>query len=90
MRVALGTDAAGTATQPSGVALAVETPQGWRLRAVESSCGRFCEVASGGEAGSPARSEAPDPALLLDACRVLAGRAPDLIAREMRAICSSA
>jgi predicted RNase H-like nuclease len=83
VRVALGIDAAWTATQPSGVALAVETAQGWRLKAVASSYARFREVALAGEATSPARGEAPDPAALLDACRLLAGRAPDLIAVDM-------
>ena len=83
MRVALGIDAAWTATQPSGVALAVETAKGWRLRAVESSYARFREVALTGAAVSPARGEAPDPAGLLDACRLLAGRAPDLVAVDM-------
>ncbi len=79
MRVALGIDAAWTATQPSGVALAVETAQGWRLAAVESSYARFC----GASAASPATGEAPDPTALLDACRRLAGRAPDLVALDM-------
>ena len=83
MRVALGIDAAWTATQPSGVALAVETAQGWRLKAVESSYARFREFASTGAATSPARGETPDPARLLDACRLLAGQAPDLIAVDM-------
>ncbi len=83
MRVALGIDAAWTATHPSGVALAVETAQGWRLKAVESSYARFCELATVQKATSLARGEAPNPAVLIDACRLLAGRAPDLIAIDM-------
>jgi len=79
LRVALGIDAAWTATQPSGVALAVETAKGWRLAAVESSYARFY----GCSAASPAKAEAPDPAALLDACRRIAGRAPDLVALDM-------
>jgi predicted RNase H-like nuclease len=83
VRIALGIDAAWTATEPSGVALAVETPQGWRLAAVESSYTRFCEVASEGASVSPPLGEAPDPVALLDACRRLAGRAPDLVALDL-------
>ena len=82
MRVALGIDAAWTTTEPSGVALAVETLNGWRLAAVESSYARFRELCEGG-AVSPARGEAPDPAGLLSACRRLVGRAPDLVALDM-------
>jgi predicted RNase H-like nuclease len=79
MRLVLGIDAAWTATQPSGVALAGEFNDGWRLLAVESSYGRFCGRAAEG----PPRGEAPDVAALLDACRRLAGRAPDLVAVDM-------
>jgi len=82
VRSALGIDAAWTATEPSGVALAVETAQGWRLAAVESSYARFRELAAGA-AVSPARGEPPNPASLLDACRRLAGRTPDLVAVDM-------
>ena len=83
MKLALGLDAAWTATEPSGVALAREEADGWRLLAVESSYARFRERAAGRTPESPPRGEPPDVASLLDACRLLVGRAPDLVAVDM-------
>ena len=83
MRLALGLDAAWTASAPTGVALAGETADGWRLLAVEGSYTRFRERAAGLTPQAPARGEAPDVAALLDACRRLAGREPDLVAVDM-------
>jgi len=50
-RAVLGVDAAWTASQPSGVALAVETEEGWRLAAVEASYGHFIARTDGVEPG---------------------------------------
>ena len=82
-RLVLGIDAAWTATQPSGVALAEEGDTGWRLVAVESSYARIRERADGRGPQSPPRGEAPDVDALLAACRRLAGREPDLVAVDM-------
>ena len=62
MRAVLGIDAAWTITEPSGVALAIETASGWRLAAVEASYDHFLERARGaapGEAGREARIPTP-------------------------------
>ena len=83
LRIALGIDAAWTATEPSGVALAQESADGWRLLAVESSYARFRERAAGREPQAAPRGEPPDVVSLLDACRRLAGRAPDMVAVDM-------
>ena len=46
-RAVLGIDAAWTSTEPSGVALAVETEGGWRLAALEASYDQFLARAKG-------------------------------------------
>jgi len=46
-RAVLGIDAAWTATEPSGVALAVEDASGWRLVAVDGSYDHFQARARG-------------------------------------------
>ena len=53
LRLALGVDAAWTATEPSGVALVAEREGGWRLLAVESSYARFRALAAGAPPPSP-------------------------------------
>lgn len=81
MRAVLGIDAAWTVTQPSGVALAVEVPGGWHLRAAASSYGAFCAL--------PERDDRRRPELIADAsgalqaANVLAGSPVDLIAVDM-------
>jgi len=83
MRTVLGVDAAWTVENPSGVALAIEGPNGWRLKAVESSYERFRERAAGREPLAIPRGEAPDVSALLDACTRLGEHAPDLVAIDM-------
>jgi predicted RNase H-like nuclease len=84
MRSVLGIDAAWTATEPSGVALAEETASGrWRVVAAETSYGRFRALAEGRVGQQKPIGEKPDAAALLDACRRLVGREPDLIAVDM-------
>jgi predicted RNase H-like nuclease len=83
MRLVLGIDAAWTEKNPSGVALAQEDSNGWRLIAVESSYERFRERAKGREPQAQPSGEKPDVPSLLDACRRLAEREPDLVAVDM-------
>jgi len=75
MRSVLGIDAAWTLTQPSGVALAIEGPNGWRLLAVESSYKRFQALADTDlEAEERPSGSRPDvPALLASAVRIANG-----------------
>ena len=73
----------GRRAEPSGVALVEETADGWRLLAVESSYARFRDRAAGLTPQAPARGELPDVPALLDACRRLGGRAPNLVAVDM-------
>lgn len=73
-KVVLGIDAAWTAANPSGVALAVKTAGAWRLVAAASSFAEFTALAS---------IEACGPASVVDAAVRLAGRAPDLVAVDM-------
>jgi predicted RNase H-like nuclease len=84
MRAVLGIDAAWTLTQPSGVALAIESREGWHLLAAASSYQRFfaladrCQLAEERPTGSP-----PNAAGLLAAASALCGRPVDLVAIDM-------
>ena len=78
LRVVLGIDAAWTAHNPSGVALAVEATGGWRLAALAPSYSAF--EALGGASGE---GGAPHARRLLVAARRLAGRPVDLVAVDM-------
>jgi predicted RNase H-like nuclease len=84
MRAVLGIDAAWTLTQPSGVALAVESADGWHLIAITSSYQRFQALANTRlspeerPSGSP-----PDAVALLTAASDLCGRPIDLVAIDM-------
>lgn len=66
----VGIDAAWTAGQKSGVAVAVESEGGWRLSAVAGSYGQFIELAPG--AGS-----------VIEAATAIAGVRPSLVAVDM-------
>lgn len=79
-KVVLGVDAAWTEDNPSGVALAVEKGQGWRLVCVTPSYAHFEGRA---DAQTLPRGAKPDPAALLAAAERLAGAAPDLVAIDM-------
>ena len=70
--VVLGIDAAWTAKNPSGVALAVKAAGVWRLIAAAASFEAFV--------GPP---EAADPTAVIAAAGRLAGREPDLVAVDM-------
>ncbi len=84
MRAVLGIDAAWTNTQPSGVAVAVDSGTGWRLGAVASSYGHFQALACDNSVIDlrPTVSEASAPDLLASAT-VLCGLEPDLVAIDM-------
>ncbi|MBS1167020.1 MAG: hypothetical protein H6R00_3045 [Proteobacteria bacterium] len=74
-KIVLGIDAAWTAANPSGVALAAKTNGVWRLVAVAGSFEEFIGLAGdGGGSG---------PAALISAAARLAGRTPDLVAVDM-------
>ncbi|WP_348642606.1 DUF429 domain-containing protein [Mesorhizobium sp. B2-4-18] len=79
MRAVLGIDAAWTAAQPSGVALAVEVPGGWQLRATASSYSAFCAL-SGNTRRSGLIGEASEA---LEAAEALVGSPVDLVAVDM-------
>lgn len=82
-RAVLGIDAAWTATQPSGVALAVEEAWGWTLRAVAPSYAHFLALAAEGAAPDRPVGSQPDAAALLDAAARLGGVAVSLVAIDM-------
>ena len=82
-RAVLGVDAAWTATEPSGIALAVEGPEGWRLAAVEACYADFVEGAGVGPRADRPRGSRPDARALVEAARALSGRAPDCVAVDM-------
>lgn len=74
-KAVLGIDAAWTAANPSGVALAAKGNGVWRLLAAEASFDEFIGLAVSGEKSCPSA--------LIDAATRLAGRAPDLVAVDM-------
>lgn len=82
-RTVLGIDAAWTAAQPSGVALAAERDGGWRLLAVAPSYADFLAQAAGLPPAPKPPDGRPDPAALLAAATRLAGAPPTLIAIDM-------
>lgn len=79
-RAVLGIDAAWSATQPSGVALAAERDGVWRLLAAAPSYAHFLGTAGPGD--RPAASLPDPPALLATAYR-LGGAPPALVAIDM-------
>lgn len=84
MRSILGIDAAWTNTQPSGVALAVESPSGWQLLAAESSYSRFFALAKeGAEREVRPSGSKPSASALLETCYLLCGSFPDVVAIDM-------
>ena len=84
MRAVLGIDAAWTDTQPSGVALAIETASGWYLKAAEPSYQRFQSLTD-----SHLRTEGrpsgvrPDVRALLASASVLCDGRVDLVSVDM-------
>ena len=83
-RAVLGIDAAWTATEPSGVALAVEDAGGWRLAAVEASYDHFLARARGATPGEARpKGSQPDAGALVGAAVLLCERALDCVAVDM-------
>ena len=84
MRAVLGIDAAWTAAQPSGVALAVEGSDGWEVVAAESSYQRFhALVSESDEREARPRGSIPSVSTLLKTCFSLCGLHVDLVAVDM-------
>ena len=83
MRVVLGIDAAWTEKNPSGIAVAIEEPEGWMLKGAFPSVEHFLAEAH----KRPAHEKPPggigQAHELLEATRALAGRLPDLVAIDM-------
>jgi predicted RNase H-like nuclease len=78
MRSVLGIDAAWTLRNPSGLALAEETTDGWRLVEVCSSYEQFLRRPSGSFSTSVPRTEE-----IIEASSVRIGRVVDLVAVDM-------
>lgn len=84
MRTVLGIDAAWTATEPSGVALAKEIDTGWELVAAEDSYQHFVARAAGADvSGTRPAGSMPPIADLVTACIALTGQRPDIVAIDM-------
>lgn len=83
-RAVLGIDAAWTLTQPSGVALAVETKDGWQMVAAEPSYDHFLALADRSVGlGTKPSGSAPDAAQLVRAAEELTGSRVVLVAIDM-------
>lgn len=83
MRVVLGIDAAWTDKNASGVAIAVEEAEGWRLKGAFPSVAHFLAEAHGRPAlEKPSGGVAPAKELL-EATQALVGSRPDLVAIDM-------
>ena len=83
MRVLLGIDAAWTDKNPSGIAVATEEPEGWRLKGAFPSVEHFVAEAHQKPAPEKPYGGAGQAHDLLEATRALAGRLPDLVAIDM-------
>src|SRR5271165_4446358 len=84
MRAVLVIDAAWTLTQPSGVAVAVENADGWRLVAAEPSYQRFHALADHRQfAEEHPSGSSPDARALLSSASILCGRPVYLVAIDM-------
>jgi predicted RNase H-like nuclease len=84
MRAVLGIDAAWTLTQPSGVALATELSDGWRVIAAASSYQRFHALADPGLLREPRPTGSlPDAAKLIASASVLCDAPINLVAIDM-------
>lgn len=83
-RAVLGIDAAWTLTQPSGVALAVETQDGWKMVAAEPSYDHFLALADRSiNLGARPGGSAPAAAQLVRAAEEVTGSRVVLVAIDM-------
>jgi hypothetical protein len=78
MRAVLGIDAAWTNTQPSGVAVAMDTGEGWRLAAIAPSYSHFHALAHGNVIAN-SRPSGSEPHVLAGCGKMLAQIGFDLI-----------
>jgi len=83
MRVVLGIDAAWTDKNPSGVAVATEEAEGWRLKGAFPSVEHFLAEAHKKPAPEKPSGGVGQACDLLEATRAMAGRLPDLVAIDM-------
>jgi predicted RNase H-like nuclease len=84
MHAVLGIDAAWTAAQPSGVALAVERGNGWRMIGAVASYQRFHALADERQPAEPRpMGSSPDALALLLSASILCGCSVDLVAIDM-------
>jgi predicted RNase H-like nuclease len=83
MRVVLGIDAAWTDKNPSGVAVATEEAEGWRLKGAFPSVEHFLAEAHKKPAPERPSGGVGHARALLEATRAMAGRLPDLVAIDM-------
>ena len=84
MRAVLGIDAAWTLTNPSGVAVAVEDDDGWRVIAAATSYQRFHALADGNlVAEERPTGSSPDASKLLSSASALCGCSVDIVAVDM-------
>ncbi|MEC7248175.1 MAG: DUF429 domain-containing protein, partial [Cyanobacteriota bacterium] len=81
----LGIDAAWTAHQPSGIALAQRTTTGWSCLAIAPSYEAFISQASGQpwEPEQKATGSRPDPAALLQSAKQLGGATVSCVSVDM-------
>lgn len=83
MRSVLGIDAAWTYTNPSGVALAKETEEGWELVTVSTSYEEFNSLSGEGCYEKVSNPFIPSATELLNTCNRWLGRSVDLVAIDM-------
>jgi predicted RNase H-like nuclease len=84
MRAVLGIDASWTLAQPSGVALAVERSNGWRMIGAAASYQRFHAMADSRQLTERRPSgSSPNAHALLASASILCGRPVDLVAIDM-------
>ncbi len=84
VRAVLGIDAAWTPTQPSGIAVAVEKPNGWHLVAATNSYQTFHALAQRRQPnGEQLSVSSPDASSLLASASMLCDRLVDVVAIDM-------
>jgi predicted RNase H-like nuclease len=83
MRTVLGIDAAWTERNPSGIAVASESADGWQLKGTWPSVAHFLADAHGQPCPDKASGGVAPAADLLEATCKLAGSLPDLVAIDM-------
>jgi len=83
VKVVLGIDAAWTDKNPSGIAVAIEKPEGWVLKGAFPSVEHFTAEAHKRPAPEKPSGGVGQAHELLEATRAFAGRLPDVVAIDM-------